>query len=95
MYRYWTFPHSGVDTLATIRQFSSRIYAVHLKDHIGAISVGIGRGELNLREIITTFQDIDYQGDLTLELEVEDTENLPRYTEEAYFYLSGMLGLRL
>jgi inosose dehydratase len=89
------FHTSGVDTLATIRQFSSRIYAVHLKDHIGAISVGIGRGELNLREIITTFQDIDYQGDLTLELEVEDTENLPRYTEEAYFYLSGMLGLRL
>ena len=37
----------------------------------------------------------DYQGDLTLELEVEDPENLPRYTEEAYFYLSGMLGLRL
>lgn len=89
------FHASNVDTLAAIRQFGSRIYAVHLKDHIGAVSVGIGRGELNLQEIITTLQDVDYQGDLTLELEVEDPENLPRYTEEAYFYLSGMLGLRL
>lgn len=89
------FHTSGVDTLAAIRQFGSRIYAVHLKDHIGAVSVGIGRGELNLQQIIGTLQEANYQGDLTLELEVEDPENLPRYTEEAYFYLSGMLGLRL
>ena len=60
-----------------------------------AVSVGIGRGELNLKEIIETLQAVDYQGDLTLELEVEDPENLPRYTEEAYLYLSGMLGSRL
>lgn len=89
------FHTSSVDTIAAIRQFSSRIYAVHLKDHIGGISVGIGRGELNLQEIIAELRGIDYQGDLTLELEVEDPENLPRYTEEAYFYLSGMLGLQL
>ncbi len=89
------FHSSGVDTLAAIHHFGSRIYAVHLKDHIGAVSVGIGRGELNLKEIIDTLIDVGYQGDLTLELEVEDPENLPRYTEEAYFYLSGMLGLQL
>ena len=89
------FHSSGVDTLAAIHNFGTRIYAVHLKDHIGAVSVGIGRGELNLKEIIGTLKDVGYQEDLTLELEVEDPENLPRYTEEAYFYLSGMLGLQL
>ena len=89
------FHASGVDTLAAIHQFGPRIYAVHLKDHLGHESVGIGRGELNLKQIIETLQAIDYQGDLTLELEVEDPENLPRYTEEAYLYLSGMLGLSL
>ena len=89
------FHTSGVDTIAAIQQFGTRIYAVHLKDHIGGESVGIGRGELNLQDIIQTLHDVNYQGDLTLELEVEDPENLPRYTEEAYFYLSGMLGLRL
>ena len=61
----------------------------------GTVSVGIGRGDLNLKQIIETFQEVGYQGDLTLELEVEDPENLPRYTEEAYFYLKGMLGLQL
>ena len=89
------FHSSGVDTLAAIRQFASRLYAVHLKDHLGTVSVGIGRGDLNLKQIIETLQEVDYQGDLTLELEVEDPENLPRYTEEAYFYLKGMLGLQL
>ena len=89
------FHSSGVDTLAAIRQFASRLYAVHLKDHLGAVSVGIGRGELNLKQIIETLQAVGYPGNLTLELEVEDAENLPRYTEEAYFYLSGMLGARL
>ena len=89
------FHASGVDTLAAIRQFASRLYAVHLKDHLGTVSVGIGRGDLNLKEIIEALQAVDYQGDLTLELEVEDPENLPRYTEEAYFYLKGMLGLPL
>ena len=68
---------------------------MHLKDHLGTVSVGIGRGELKLKQIIETLQEVGYQGDLTLELEVEDPENLPRYTEEAYFYLSGMLGLPL
>ncbi len=89
------FHTSGVDIFAAIRQFASRIYAVHLKDHLGAVSVGIGRGDLALQEIIATLQEVNYQGDLTVELEVADPENLPRYTEEAYFYLSGMLGLPL
>lgn len=89
------FHSSGVDTLAAIRQFAPRLYAVHLKDHLDTVSVGIGRGDLNLKEIIEALQSVDYQGDLTLELEVEDPENLPRYTEEAYFYLKGMLGLPL
>lgn len=89
------FHSSGVDTLAAIRQFASRLYAVHLKDHLDTVSVGIGRGDLNLKEIIEALQAVDYKGGLTLELEVEDPENLPRYTEEAYFYLKGMLGLPL
>ena len=60
------FHSSGVDTIKAIHQFSSRIYAVHLKDHIGAVSVGIGRGELNLKEIIGTLNYVGYQGDLTI-----------------------------
>ncbi len=89
------FHSAHVDTVAFIRRFASRIYAVHLKDHIGIISVGIGRGEINLPAEVAALREVGYAGDLTVELEVEDSQNLPRYTQEAYVYLSGVLGNKL
>lgn len=89
------FHSANVDTVTFIRHFASRIYAVHLKDHIGTVSVGIGRGEIDLATEIATLCEVGYQGDLTVELEVNDPENLPRYTEEAYVYLKGLLGAKL
>jgi sugar phosphate isomerase/epimerase len=89
------FHSAGVDTISFIRQFAERIYAVHLKDHIGRVSVGIGRGEIDLRAEVEVLQDVGYWGGLTVELEVEDPQNLPRYTAEAYVYLSGLLGQKL
>lgn len=89
------FHSAGVDTVAFIRQYAPRIYSVHLKDHLGAVSVGIGRGEIDLLAEVNTLRDAGYAGDLTVELEVEDPANLPRYTSEAYLYLSGMLGRKL
>lgn len=89
------FHGSGVDTIGFIRRFADRIYAVHLKDHIGTVSVGIGRGEIDLPSVISALSGADYTGDLTIELEVEDPENLPRYTQEAYVYMNGLLGRKL
>ena len=89
------FHSAQVDTVAFIHRHASRIYAVHLKDHIGTVSVGIGRGETDLPATIAALQATHYPGGLTLELEVEDPEHLPRYTEEAYIYLKGMLGQKL
>jgi sugar phosphate isomerase/epimerase len=89
------FHSAGVNTLEFIREFAPRIYNVHLKDHRGTESVGIGRGEVNLAEEINALREINYAGDLTVELEVKDPQNLPRYTQEAYIYLSGMLGNKL
>ncbi len=89
------FHSARVDTVAFIHRFAPRIYAVHLKDHVGTTSVGIGRGEIDLRAIVTALEEVGYGGDLTLELEVKDTESLDRYTEEAYVYLCGLLGRKL
>lgn len=89
------FHSAGVDTVAFIHKHASRICAVHLKDHVGAVSVGVGRGDIDLLSIIGALQETGYRGGLTLELEVKDHENLPRYTEEAYIYLNGMLGQKL
>jgi sugar phosphate isomerase/epimerase len=89
------FHAAGVDMPAFIRQFTGRIYSVHLKDHIGPRSVGIGRGEIDLPGVLGALRSTGYSGGLTVELEVDDPHNLPRYTEEAYFYLSGLLGQKL
>jgi sugar phosphate isomerase/epimerase len=89
------FHSAHVDTVALIRHFAPRIYAVHLKDHVGTVSVGIGRGEIDLPTEIAALREVGYQGDLTVELEVQDPENLPRYTTEAYIYLCGLLGMKL
>lgn len=89
------FHSAHVDTTALIRRFAPRIFAVHLKDHLGTRSVGIGRGEIDLPAEIAALREVSYQGDLTVELEVEDPQNLPRYTEEAYIYLCGLLGVKL
>ena len=89
------FHSAGVDTVAFIRDHAPRLFAVHLKDHLGSVSVGIGRGETDLRPILEALQESGYEGGLTLELEVEDPESLPKYTEEAYIYLNGMLGQKL
>ena len=89
------FHSAGADQPALIRHFASRIYNVHLKDHLGTTSVGIGRGEVDLAAIVAALRGIGYDAGLTVELEVEDPENLPRYTQEAYIYLSGLLGQKL
>lgn len=89
------FHSAGVDQVALIQRFGPRVYAVHLKDHLGTVSVGIGRGEVDLPRIIAALRAEEYSGDLTVELEVEDPVNLPRYTQEAYLYISGLLGRKL
>jgi len=89
------FHAAGVDMPAFIRQFAGRICSVHLKDHLGPRSVGIGRGEVDLPGVLAALQSTGYSGGLTVELEVDDPHNLPRYTEEAYLYLSGLLGQKL
>ena len=89
------FHAAQVDIPAFIHRFAERVYSVHLKDHLGTRSVGIGRGEIDLAGVMAALKEVGYRGGLTVELEVDDPENLPRYTEEAYLYLSGLLGQKL
>ncbi len=85
------FHSAGVDWKALIRRYASRIYNVHLKDHLGAQSVAIGKGEIDLPGLVAVLREIDYSGPLALELEVTDPENLPRYIVEAHDYMSALL----
>jgi sugar phosphate isomerase/epimerase len=78
------FHSAKVDTIALIKKYSNKIFDVHLKDHIGTQSVAIGHGEVDLPVIFDTLKEIGYKSTITLELEVQDVENAPKYVEEAY-----------
>jgi len=85
--------HAGrVDWISLIRAHAERIYNVHLKDHVGKQSVPIGRGEIDLQALVSVLREVDYQGPLAVELEVEDPENLPQYIQEAYRTMTQWIG---
>lgn len=85
------FHSAGVDTVAFIHKHASKIWNLHVKDHIGTESVAIGKGEINLRGVFEALHEIGYEGTLALELEVRDRENLPEYVADAYKYQQDML----
>jgi sugar phosphate isomerase/epimerase len=85
------FHAAGVDWKHLIHRFPERIYNFHVKDHIGAQSVPLGAGEIDLRGYIEELHSINYEGALAVELEVVDPENLPRYCSEAFIYLRELV----
>jgi sugar phosphate isomerase/epimerase len=85
------FHTAGVDTEALIRAHPDKIYNVHIKDHIGAQSVVIGQGEIDLQRLVDVLRDVGYTGPLAIEMEVTDTENLPSYIGPAYRHMAQLL----
>jgi sugar phosphate isomerase/epimerase len=85
------FHAAGVDTKAFIRKYARKVWNIHLKDHVGAQSVPIGEGEIDLRGLFAVLHEVGFDGPLALEIEPEDPDNLPRYVAEAYAYLKKLL----
>lgn len=85
------FHSAKVDTVGLIRRFSDRIYDIHLKDHLGTQSVPIGHGEVDLPAIFGALKEIGYASSITLELEVADVENAPKYVAEAYEVMANLI----
>ncbi len=85
------FHSAGVDTKAFIRKYKSKIWNVHLKDHIGTQSVNIGEGEIDLKGIFAVLEEIGFHGALALEIEPKDTSKLPMFVKHSYQYITGLL----
>lgn len=81
----------GVDWKALIRRYPDRIYNIHVKDNIGMKGVPLGQGEVDLKGLVEELHAIDYEGPLSIELELEDHENMPRYCSEAFTYLKRLI----
>ena len=77
------FTSSRVDMSELIRRYGKRIQHVHIKDHIGAQSVAIGAGETQNAQHVKDLAQAGFADYLSLELEVKDKENAPRYVSEA------------
>jgi len=88
------FHTAGIDFISLIRKYPHLIWNIHLKDHIGAQSVPIGSGEIDVEGLIRELRRIGYKGLFVIELEVMDPENAPTYVNEAFRYMSRILGDR-
>ena len=74
-------------------ELGPRVKHVHIKDHKGTQSVGLGKGDTNNKDFVKRLSRIGYQGELSMELEVEDKENIDTYLKEGYGYMKDLVRL--
>lgn len=87
------FTASDVDMPRFVERFRDRIRHVHIKDHIGAESVALGRGKTDNVAVFRKLRKIGYDGFATVEIEPRDPEHLERYVAEAVGYCRDVLQL--
>jgi sugar phosphate isomerase/epimerase len=85
------FTSSGLDPAHVARVLGRRVYHVHVKDHIGTRSMGLGLGHTDNAAVVRALRESGYAGFLSAEIEVEDRENAVRYAHEARPYLEKLL----
>jgi sugar phosphate isomerase/epimerase len=82
-----SFHALGVSAVDVVERFGERIGLVHVKDMVGAQSVQIGKGEVDLPGLFDAMREIDYRGYYVMEIANTDMENTNRYFTEAVEYL--------
>ncbi|MHA2284053.1 MAG: sugar phosphate isomerase/epimerase family protein [Promethearchaeota archaeon] len=85
------FTSSKISLDDVIKKLGPRIKHVHIKDHEGTQSVGLGRGETKNIGFVKKLKNINYRGELSMELEVEDKENIDLYLREGIMYMKELL----
>lgn len=82
-----SFHAMGVSWKSVCEKFRGQIGLVHVKDMVGAQSVPLGTGEIDLPALFRTVENDGYDGFYVVELAPKDRENTNRYFVEAYRYL--------
>ena len=84
----------GVDPSASIEQFADRLYDVHFKDESAATAQGspveVGRGVIDIPQVLRTLIKIDYAGIVSFEYEKDESDPLPGLAESVG-YVRGVL----
>jgi sugar phosphate isomerase/epimerase len=85
---------AGVDPVASIEQFADRLYDVHIKDVTAADAKGgaieVGRGVINIPQVIRTLVKINYTGIVSFEYEKSENDPLPGLAESVG-YVRGVM----
>lgn len=87
------FTSSRVSLDEVLEKVGSKIKHVHIKDQKGTQSVGLGRGDIDNKNFVRKLSQVGYQGELSMEMEVEDKENVDAYLREGYVYMENLLRL--
>jgi sugar phosphate isomerase/epimerase len=92
---------AGLDIEKTIEEYSDRITLVHLKDLRAKIPmkevrftrdfVNVGRGIIDLQSAVDKLKDVNYSGQLMLEIEALQKENPGKVVAEGYEFVKKLL----
>ena len=85
------FHAAGVDPIAVARKFAPMIFHVHMKDHKGHESVGLGEGDIDNAGVIEELRRNGYAGYVSEELELHDPTRADQAAHEGYGYLKGLI----
>lgn len=84
----------GLDPAENIKKYADRLYDLHMKDVDAASSEGesieIGRGVINIPEVIKALQAVDYSGVMAIEFEKDEKDALPGLSESVG-YVRGVM----
>jgi sugar phosphate isomerase/epimerase len=86
---------AGEDPAELLRRFQSRVYDVHLKDSAAEVGkedipVEMGRGKMNLSNILTALIETGYRENVWFEYEKDPNDPIPGLAESAG-YVRGLL----
>jgi len=82
-----SFHPIGIGAVEVVDRFGPRIGLVHIKDMVGAQSVPLGAGEVDIPGLFAAMRRVGYDGFYVIEIQNADTENTNRYFREAVDYL--------
>ncbi len=92
---------AGVNIEEAIGEYAGRISLVHLKDLRAKVPlaelkftrdfVNVGRGILDLQGVVDKLKDVDYRGELMVEVEANQGEKPVEVVKEAYEFAKGLL----
>ncbi len=85
---------AGVDVAASIEKHADRLYDIHMKDVSAATAKGsaveVGRGVINIPQVLQALINIDYAGIVSFEYEKDENDPLPGLAESVGF-VKGVL----